>query len=114
MRLRQRAAEDGEVLREDEDQPAVDGPVPCHHAVTRDPLLSHAEVGAAMLDEHVGLFERAWIEQQFQPLAGAELAARMLRLDPLGAAAKPRPLPLLLQPLDDLLHDARSSCPAAA
>ena len=38
--LGQRAAEDGEVLAEDEDQPAVDGAVSGHHAVAEELLLA--------------------------------------------------------------------------
>src|SRR5215813_14566604 len=34
-----------------------------------------------MLDEHVELLERAFVHQEFETLAGGELAARMLGLD---------------------------------
>jgi hypothetical protein len=44
-------------------------------------LLIHAEIGTAMLDKHVPLFERARIEQQLDPFAGGELAFGMLRVD---------------------------------
>ena len=43
--------------------------------------LVHAEIGGAVLDEHVELFERALVEQQLDALAGGELAARVLGLD---------------------------------
>ncbi len=62
MRLRQRAAEDGEVLAEDKHQAAVDHAVACDHAVARNFCILHAEVGTAMLDKHVPLFEGALIE----------------------------------------------------
>jgi len=44
-----------------------------------------------MLDEHVELLERAFVEQQVDALAGGELALGVLGLDPLLAAAQPRP-----------------------
>ena len=67
----ERAAEDGEVLREQEDQPAVDLAVAGHDAVARDLLLFHPEVGAAVDDEAIGLDEGARVEQQLDALARA-------------------------------------------
>ena len=58
-----RAAEHGEILREDIDQPAVDRARSGDHAVAGDVLRLHPEVGAIMLDEHVIFFEAAGIEQ---------------------------------------------------
>ena len=87
---RQRAAEDGEVLAEDEHQAAVDHAVAGDHAVARDLVVGHAEVGAAVLDEHVPLFEGAVVEQQLDPLARGELALVVLRVDALLAAAQAR------------------------
>ena len=45
VRLGQRAAEDREVLAEDEHQPSVDGAVAGDDAVAQDALLVEAEVG---------------------------------------------------------------------
>ena len=45
---------------------------------------------AAVLDEHVELLEGALVEQQLDPLARRQLAARVLRGDALFAAAEPR------------------------
>ena len=109
MRLRERAAEHGEVLAEDEDQPAVDGALAGHHAVARHLLLGHAELGAAVLDEHVGLLERVRVEQELDPLAGGELAALVLRLDPPLAAAQPGRRALGIELIEDLLHRAVSA-----
>ncbi len=81
MGLGERAAEHGEVLAEDEDQPAVDGAVAGDDAVAGDLLLVHAEVRAAVLDEHVPFLEAALVEQQLDALAGGELALGVLRLD---------------------------------
>ena len=57
MSFRERAAEDGEILREDEDRAAAD-----HAEASDDPIaghrfLIHAEIRAAVFDEHVPLFE---------------------------------------------------------
>jgi hypothetical protein len=57
-----------------------------------------------MLDEHVGLFERTWIEQQFDPLARGELAAAVLRLDATLATACARRVTFDLEFVDDVLH----------
>ena len=109
MRLGERAAEHGEVLAEDEDEPAVDGALAGHDAVARHLLLGHAELGAAVLDEHVGLLERIRVEQKLDPLAGGELAALVLRLDPPFAAAQPGRRALGIELIEDLLHRAVSA-----
>src|SRR6185503_9295650 len=72
--FREGAAEDGEVLREDEDDAAVDRAVAGHHAVAGNPALGHAEVGGPMLDEDAGLLEGAGVEEELDPLAGSEAA----------------------------------------
>src|SRR4051812_17429449 len=48
-------AVDGEVLAEDEHQPAVNRAGSGHDAVAGDLLRRHAEIGAVMLDIHVEL-----------------------------------------------------------
>src|SRR5574337_794227 len=58
-----------------------------------------------MLDEHVPFLEAALVEQQLDALARGELAPGMLRVDALLAAAKPRLGALVLELLNDLLHD---------
>jgi hypothetical protein len=68
-------------------RPAVDHPVAGDDAVAGILLLGHAEVGAAVLDEHVPFLERAFVEQQLEPLARGELALAVLRGDALLAAA---------------------------
>ena len=87
MGLGERAAEDGEVLGEYVDQPAVDPPVAGDDAVAGIDLLVQPEVGGAMGDEAIELDEAARIEQQVQPLAGGELALLVLRGDAGGAPA---------------------------
>ena len=57
-----------------------------------------------MLDEHVELLERALVEQQFDALARGQFAALVLGLDAALAAAQPRLVPPLLQPVENVLH----------
>ena len=104
MGLGQRAAEDGEVLAEDEHHPTVDGAVAGDHAVAGDLLVCHAEVGAAVLDEHVPLFETALVEQQFDALAGGQLAPGVLGVDPALTTPKGGSVTFLFQLFDNLLH----------
>ena len=99
-----RAAEDGEILREDEHQPAVDGARSGDDAVAGDALLGHAEIGAIMLDEHVIFFEAVGVEQHRNPLAGGEPALGVLRCNTLGAAAEPRRFAPSLQLFDGRRH----------
>ena len=106
MRLAQRAAEHGEILAEDEDQAAVDRAVAGDDAVARDFLLVHAEIVAAMLDEHVPFLEGAGVEQQLEPLARGELALGVLRLDAPLAAAGARRRALFLQAFENIVHSA--------
>src|SRR6185437_4180794 len=88
VRFGQRAAEDGEVLREDIDHAAVDGAPAGDHAIACDAVLLRAEIGVAMFDEHVELLERAGIEEEFEALARGELAAGVLGVDALLATAE--------------------------
>ena len=104
MGLAQRAAEDGEVLAEDEDQPAVDGAMAGHHPIARDLLLGHAEIRAAMLDEHVPFLEGAGIQQQLDALPGGQPSLGMLGLDALDAAAGARRRPFILKSLENFPH----------
>ncbi len=104
MRFRQRAAEYREILGEDIDDAAIDRAPAGDDAVARDLRLLHAEIGAAVLDEHVELLERALVEQKLDPLARRQLAARMLRVDALLAAAEPGFRPPFLEPAQNFLH----------
>ena len=87
-RLGQRAAEDGEVLREDEDAAAVDLAVAGDDGVAEEVLLVHAELGRAVDHQLVELLERARVEEDVDALAGGQLAALVLRFDALQAAAE--------------------------
>ena len=86
--LGQRSAEDGEVLREREHLAAVDEAVPGDDAVAGNELFVHAEIAAAVRDELVELLEGAGIEQQFDALAGGQLAGRVLAFETIRAAAE--------------------------
>ena len=79
--LAERAAEDREVLAEDEHRAAVDRPVAGDHGVAPGALLVHVELVGAVADEGVELLERARVEQLLDPLAGGQLALRVLLLD---------------------------------
>ena len=87
MGARKGAAEDGEILGEDIDQTAADGAAAGDHAVAGDALGLHAELGRAVLDEHVGLLEGALVEQDVDPLARGQLALGVLAGDAGLAAA---------------------------
>ena len=47
----------------------------------------HAEIGAAVGDEHVEFFERAFVQQQINAFARGQLALGVLRVNPALAAA---------------------------
>ena len=88
----------GARLREESVQPArgasgvhglVEAPGP-DAAVTGHAPLGHAEVDAAVLDEHVPLLERVGVEQHLDPLARGEASLRVLRFDSGRPAALPR------------------------
>ena len=85
--LGERAAEDGEVLGEDEDDAALDAAVAGDEAVAGDSLVGHAEVGGSVGYEFVGLFEGAFVEEEVDALAGGELAGFGLAGAALGASA---------------------------
>jgi len=104
VRFRKRAAEHGEVLREHEYQATVNGTVTRHHAITRQRLLLHAEIGTAVFLEHIPFFERVRIEEQFDTLTGGEFALGVLRVDALLSAAQTRLFALLFELMDDVLH----------
>src|SRR5690242_9012055 len=57
-----------------------------------------------MLDEHVPFFERTFVEQELDALAGRELALGVLGLDALCSAALTGVLALFLQRIDDVFH----------
>ena len=89
--FRERAAEDGEVLREGVGEPAVDATVAGDDAVAGHDLLLHAEVAAAVGDEGVELFERVAVEEQQHALARGQLARVALALQPLFPTAQRGP-----------------------
>ena len=91
------AAEDGHVLAEDRDRPAVDGAVAGDDAVAERALGVHAEVGGAVAGELVELGERARVHQRLDALAGGHLAGRVLLLH---RALGPGVLRLLDAPLE--------------
>ena len=111
VRLRERAAEHGEVLGEQINRAAVDRAPAGDDAVAGDLGLLHAEVVGAVLDEHVELLERALVEQQFDALARGQFAALVLGLDARLAAAETGVLPPLLEFVENVFHGPFSPCP---
>ena len=81
----ERAADDREVLAEDEDLAAVDRAVAGDDAVAGVAALLAGVVAAADLQD-VELLEGALVQQKIDALAGCELAAAVLVVDPRGAA----------------------------
>ena len=79
--LAEAAAEEGEVLAEHGDWPAVHRAGAGDHAVAVGPVPRDPEVTGAVPGQLVELGERAEVEQQVDPLAGGQLAARVLFLD---------------------------------
>src|SRR5262249_23160443 len=95
--LAQRAAEDGEVLREHEDLTAEDRPVPGDDRVAVGTSLEHPEVRLAVANVAVELDERARVEQLDQPFAREQLPLLTLALDSLLTCRVLRLVPQLLQ-----------------
>jgi hypothetical protein len=62
--------------------------VPGDDAITRDDLIGHPEVEAAVCDELVDLFEGAGVEQQVDALAHRQFPGRALPLEALFAASQ--------------------------
>ena len=98
------AAEDGEVLAGEVDEPAVDGGGAGDDAVGRDLLAGQAEVDLAVLGEQADLLEAAGIDQGVDALAGGELALLLLLGQALGPAALLEALCVLAEVLDQVLH----------
>ena len=108
--LAERAAEDGEVLREHEDLAPFDHAPTGHDAVGQRAAVLDPESVGAVAGEHVELDERARVEQLLQSLAGGELPPIVLAGDR-GLAARVEclvaQLTQLLEPLFDRVRDGR-------
>src|SRR5262249_17875329 len=79
--LGEAAAEDGEILGEDEDLPPEDRSVAGHDGVAVRPTVQHSEVRLAVADVAVELDERAGVEQPYQTLSREKLSLGSLPLD---------------------------------
>src|ERR1043165_8320012 len=86
VRFGERAAEDGEVLREDIPEPPFDAAPTGHDAVTEHLLIGETEIGGAMRDEAIELDEGPRIEEHVEPLARGHFPFLMLCRDTIGAA----------------------------
>jgi hypothetical protein len=58
------------------------------HPVTRNNLVGHAEVAAAVGDEFVDFLECAGVEEQVDPLARRQLAGGVLLVEPILSPAE--------------------------
>ena len=104
----QGTAEDREILGEDEDQPAADGPVTGDHAVGVGLLSIHPEFGAAVGDEGVVFLEAAVVEDVFETLPRRVLPLGVLGGDALFAAALPRLFAFVCK-IEELAFDAHDA-----
>ena len=84
----ERAAEYGEVLRENVNEPAINAAKAGDEAVARGTLLLHAEIDAAVTDKFVQLLERAFVQQEVNALARREFTGFVFALAALGPAAR--------------------------
>jgi hypothetical protein len=66
----ERAAEDGEVLGEDKNEPAFDASVSGDESVAVIFLFLHPKICGAVGDEAVGFLEGTFVEQEINALAG--------------------------------------------
>ena len=114
VRLGERAAEHGEVLGEHEHGAAVHRAPAGDDAVARHlRRLVHAEIGRAVLDEHVELLEGVLVHQELDALARGQLAAPVLRIDARLPAAEPGVRAPDLQLFENVFHSASRSRPAS-
>src|SRR5688572_11655752 len=104
MCFAERAAEYGEVLREDVDDAAVDRAPAGHDAVAGDLGLLHAEIRRAVLDVHVEFLERVLVHQELDALAGRKLATLVLGRDAGFAATEPRDGASPLELVENIPH----------
>src|SRR5262249_57544445 len=109
--LRKGGWERGKIVGEGEEGAAVDRAPAGDDAIAGNPALVHAELGRAVLHEHVELLERAFVHQELEPLARGELAALVLRFDARLAAAGARAPAAFFELVEDVLH-GRASPPS--
>ena len=81
VRLRQRSTEHREVLAEDEDEPAVDRAVAGDDAVAEDARRQPERPSPRCVTNASSSTNESGVEQQLEPLARRQLAARVLLLD---------------------------------
>nr|AAY82838.1 predicted acetyl-CoA carboxylase [uncultured bacterium MedeBAC46A06] len=106
MRFRQRAAKNGEILRIDKDRPAGDCAISGDHTIAGHLLVFHAEIMAAMLDEHVPFLERGVVQKQNDALTRCQLAFAMLGVDAALATTEARLFTLGLEFGENIGHQA--------
>ena len=82
-----RAAKNGEILRENINQPAVDASKAGNETVARWALLFHSKIDAVVADKFIQLLEGTFIEEQINAFASGEFAGFMLALAAFRASA---------------------------
>ena len=103
--FRQRAAEHREILGEHVDHAPVHRAPAGDDAIAGDLVaLVHAEIGAAVLHEHVVFLEGIMVEQKLDALARGQLAALVLRVDARLPAAQPGVLAAQFEGFEDVFH----------
>ncbi len=100
VRLAETAPENGEVLGERKDVPAVHEAVPADDAVADDLVLLHAGPRRTVRDENAELLKGALVEQHMYPLARRETARFVDLLYSLDAAAEERLFALFQKNVD--------------
>ena len=106
----QRPAEHREVLREGEHLPPVHEAVAGDNPVSRDNLIGHAEVAAAVRHQLVDLFERAGVVEQVDALAGGQLPGRVLALQAILSAPELGAALQIGQRVVTVRHTAFTAC----
>ena len=106
----ERAAEQREVLREEENLAAVDGAPAGDHTVGQRARVLDPEAVRAVAGQHVEFVERARVHEQVDAFTSRELAARVLALDRLGSPGVQRLLSPLGELRDVFLYRMRDGC----
>ncbi len=99
-----RPAQNGKILTEHIDQTAIDRAPARDHTIARRLLFFHAKIGAAVGDEHIEFFKTALVQQQINPFPRGQLAAPVLRIDPLLPAAQSGGVAAIFELGQDIFH----------
>src|SRR3546814_18268167 len=90
MALGEGAPENRKILAEHVNQTTIDRARTSDDAIARYHLLLHAEIDAIMLDIHVQLTERSFVQEHTQALTRSQLTLCVQRSDAFLTAPQPR------------------------